>query len=76
MDEDIYLSHAVRTMEGLGFFEGSFHEAPYFGWLFLAGIFSLIGYPNSLGPIVDGNTYSIEMIYLVPRIIMGLLAGC
>ena len=33
----------------------------------------IIGYPDSLSPKV-GDVHSIEMLYLVPRVIMGLLA--
>src|SRR4029077_6023040 len=39
---------------------------------FLAGTLSIIGYPDSLHPKPDVN--SIEMLYLVPRVLMGLLA--
>lgn len=45
---------------------------PYFGQLFLAGILGTFGYPNSLNPSSDVS--SIKSIFLVPRILMGLLA--
>jgi hypothetical protein len=47
------------------------YDHPYFGQLFLAAIFKMIGYPDSLKPSI-GNIHSIEMIYLVPRILMGI----
>jgi hypothetical protein len=74
MDEDTYLRHAIRALEGLGLVEGRFYEAPFFGWLFLAGSLGAIGYPSSLHPTSDGNVHSIEMLYIVPRVLMGLLA--
>ena len=49
------------------------YDHPYFGQLFLAGLFKLIGYPDSLNP-VSGDVNSTQMLYMVPRIIMGLLA--
>ena len=48
------------------------YDQPYFGQLFIAGILGLTGYPNSLNPGADVN--SIEILHLVPRILMGLLA--
>jgi hypothetical protein len=40
--------------------------------LFLAGLLAAVGYPNSLHPTPD--VQSIEMLHLVPRIMMGILA--
>jgi 4-amino-4-deoxy-L-arabinose transferase-like glycosyltransferase len=39
----------------------------------LAGVFKIIGYPDLLNVSV-GNVHSIEMLYVVPRILMGILA--
>jgi hypothetical protein len=39
--------------------------------MFLAGIFSIINYPNGE---VMGNSNPVEQLYLVPRVIMGILA--
>ena len=81
-DEDHYLRKAMHILEGEGLQEDSDdlisyqshkYDHPYFGQLFLAGILKLIGYPDSLSPKV-GDVHSIEMLYLVPRVIMGLLA--
>jgi hypothetical protein len=49
------------------------YDHPYFSWLFLGSIFSLIGYPDSADP-TPGNAHSIEMVWLFPRVIMGILA--
>jgi len=50
----------------------SSYDHPHFGQIFLAGIFQIIGYPSSLHtlPTVE----SIEMLYTVPRVLMGILA--
>jgi Dolichyl-phosphate-mannose-protein mannosyltransferase len=50
---------------------------PYFGQLFLAGALGVINYPALLNP--SSNTigdalHSVEMSYLFPRVLMGILA--
>jgi 4-amino-4-deoxy-L-arabinose transferase-like glycosyltransferase len=45
---------------------------PYFGQLFLAGVLGTFGYPSSLNPSSDVS--SIKSIFLVPRLLMGVLA--
>jgi tetratricopeptide (TPR) repeat protein len=72
-DEGIYIRRAMHVLSGQGPQESSLYDHPYFSQLFLAGVLSLIGYPNSLHPSV-GDVHSIEMLYLVPRILMGILA--
>ena len=49
------------------------YDHPYFGWLFLGSIFSVINYPDSTNP-TPGNVNSIELIWLFPRVTMGILA--
>lgn len=71
-DEGVYMRRAMHVISGLGLQERYFYDHPYFGQLFLAGILSAVGYPNSLHPTLDSN--SIGTLYLVPRILMGLLA--
>ncbi|HJU58621.1 MAG TPA: glycosyltransferase family 39 protein [Nitrososphaeraceae archaeon] len=81
-DEDHYLRKAMHILEGEGLQEDSNdlisnpshkYDHPYFGQLFLGAVLKIIGYPDSLSPKV-GDVHSIEMLYLVPRVIMGLLA--
>ena len=81
-DEDHYLRKAMHIMEGEGLQEDSDdlisyqshkYDHPYFGQLFLGGVLKLIGYPDIFSP-KAGDVHSIEMLYLVPRVIMGLLA--
>ena len=72
-DEGIYLRRAMHVLIGLGPQESLLYDHPYFAQLFLASIFKIIGYPDSLGPSI-GDVHSIETLYLVPRILMGILA--
>jgi Dolichyl-phosphate-mannose-protein mannosyltransferase len=75
-DEGIYIGRALQVLEGQGPQDPYAYDHPYFGQLFLAGIFKLIGYPDSLHPSVEDAeiAHSIEMLWLVPRVIMGILA--
>jgi hypothetical protein len=58
------------------------YDHPYFGQYFLAGMLAVLGYPESLHLSSStvttsggGNTtHSIEMLYLVPRVLIGVLA--
>jgi hypothetical protein len=72
MDEDIYLRKALRALEGAPL--EADRSNPVYGWLFLALGLGAIGYPDSLQPSTDSNTHSIEMLYLAPRLFMGMLA--
>jgi hypothetical protein len=71
MDEDIYLRKSLRALEGLPLENDSANI--WYGWLFLSGALWLVHYPESLNPSADGNIQSIANLYLVPRIIIGLL---
>ena len=51
------------------------YDHPYFGQVFLASILGVLNYPNSLNDSGSGNTeHSIQMLYVVPRLVMGILA--
>ncbi len=71
-DEGVYMRRAMHISTGLGLQERYWYDHPYFGPLFLAGILSAIGFPSSLHPTL--NIDSIGTLWLVPRILMGLLA--
>jgi hypothetical protein len=80
-DEEHYMRKALHVMNGLGPQEGpddplSYrahpYTHPYFGQIFLAGVLGMIGYPDSLNPSTDIK--SIETLYGVPRVLIGLLA--
>ena len=88
-DEGVYMRRAMHVLQGLGpqdpasrFDHGqsstSSYDHPYFGQLFLAGVFALIDYTHLLNPssfTSYGNAlHSIETLYMVPRILMGILA--
>ena len=73
-DEGYYIGRSIHVSEGLGPKEDAArYDHPYFGWLFLGSIFSIINYPDSTNP-TPGNVNSIELIWLFPRVTMGLLA--
>jgi hypothetical protein len=76
VDEGTYMRRAMHMIAYLdpqgSQGGGAYYDHPYFGQLFLAGILSLVGYPDSLHPSTDVK--SIEMLHLVPRVMMGLLA--
>jgi hypothetical protein len=65
----------VLAGEGPQEVSGSFamYDHPYFGQLFLAGALGMIDYPRSLNPSI-GDVQSIEMLYMAPKVLMGLLA--
>jgi len=65
----------VLAGEGPQEVSGSFamYDHPYFGQLFLAGALSMIDYPRSLNPSI-GDVQSIEMLYMAPKVLVGLLA--
>jgi hypothetical protein len=81
--EGQYIQRAMSVLEGLGL-HGSkdinprLHDHPFFGQIFLAGVFAMIGYPdlfsmnNPSSEIEIDNT--IKILYSIPRILMGLLA--
>jgi hypothetical protein len=39
LDEGIYISRGMHLLKGLGIQELSFYDHPYFGQIFLAGVF-------------------------------------
>jgi hypothetical protein len=71
-DEGIYMTRTMHVISGEGPQTGYFHDHPFFGQLFLAGSLFLVGYPNSLNLLQDVS--SVQILYLVPRVLMGILA--
>ena len=72
-DEGVYLRRSIHVLEGLGPQETeTYYDHPFFGQIFLACILFIIGYPGFLSSSFD--IHSIEMLFTVPRILMGLLA--
>jgi hypothetical protein len=80
VDEAHYMRRSMNLLEGQGPQESAkiYHhpyDHPYFGQVFLASILGVLDYPNSLNLSGSGNTeHSIEMLYAVPRLVMGVLA--
>jgi hypothetical protein len=80
VDEAHYMRRSMNLLEGQGPQESAkiYHhpyDHPYFGQVFLASILGVFDYPNSLNLSGSGNTeHSIEMLYVVPRLVMGVLA--
>ncbi len=64
----------MHVLVGQGPQESYLYDHPYFGQLFVAAVFTMIGYPNSLHPSPNGDVHSIEMLYMVPRVLMGIIA--
>ncbi len=74
-DEGIYIRRAMNLLEGQGPQESFLYDHPYFAQFFLAGVLGIVGYPDSLHPSSNGDVlHSIELLYFVPRVLMGLLA--
>ena len=77
-DDGTYIRRALRVLGGLGPQQDTFYDHPYFGQIFLGTVFTLIGYPDLGVPSVPASVQdlelSIEMLYTIPRILMGLLA--
>ena len=67
------MRRAMHVLEGFGPQESYFYDHPFFGQVFLAATLAIIGYPDSLNPESE-DIRSIEMLYIVPRIIIGILA--
>ena len=76
-DDGTYIRRAMNVLKGFGLQESSLYDHPYFGQLFLAGIFKIIGFPGSFYPQstdLKDITHSIQLLYTIPRVIMGGLA--
>ena len=80
VDEGHYMRRAMLLLKGdslqersNAFNEYHAYDHPYFGRLFLASAFNIIGFPDYLSSEVV-NLESIEALYLVPRVVVGILA--
>jgi hypothetical protein len=83
VDEGVYIRRALHTLSGLDPHDPdsrfdhpqsstSSYDHPFFGQLFLAGIFKIINFPQNL--IVNSNSLPVEELFDTPRLIMGVLA--
>jgi hypothetical protein len=85
-DEGHYMRRAMLVLEGLGPHDtikndnialDKPYDHPYFGQLFLAGALGMMNYPALLNPsshTLSDAVHSVEMSYLFPRVLMGILA--
>lgn len=83
-DEGTYMRRAMHVLSGLGPQDpsnrfdhapetDSSYDHPYFGQIFLAALFSIIQYPDSVDfDVADRSSF--EMLYIIPRVLMGILA--
>ncbi|HYY50756.1 MAG TPA: hypothetical protein VE643_07780, partial [Nitrososphaeraceae archaeon] len=63
-DEGIYMRRAMHMLNYQGPQEEStFYDHPYFGQLFLSGVFQIIGYPHLFVSAAGGNlNHMVEML--------------
>ena len=79
VDEGHYMRRAMLVINGLGPQEtdGSYtqqYDHPYFGQIFLGGVLSLVGYPDLYISSEGNSIQTAQSLYLVPRVLMGILA--
>ena len=77
--EGQYMQRAMQVLEGEGLHEprsvlAHFYDHPFFGQLFLAGMLAATDYPPVHSSDESISVNSIEALYIVPRLFMGLLA--
>lgn len=66
-DEGVYMRRAVNVLETGNPQEREFYDHPYWGQLVLAGFLKITGFPDTVEE-------SLELSYIVPRLLMGLFA--
>ena len=71
-DEGVYMRRAVNILQGNSPQESFLYDHPYFGQIVLASGLAITGYPESLNP--TNEPESIGLLYLIPRIFMGIIA--
>jgi hypothetical protein len=83
IDEGVYIRRALHTLNGLGILDSdskfdhpqdttSSYDHPFFGQIVLASIFKIIDYPHTF--ISSSEKTSIESLFSVPRLAMGVFA--
>ncbi len=70
-DEGIYMRRAMNIIDTGNPQESYLYDHPYFGQIILAGVLQITNYPHN-----DTSTdpSSLQNLYLVPRLFMGLIA--
>jgi hypothetical protein len=79
--EGQYMQRAMSVLDGFNLEESKEinprpYDHPFFGQIFLAGVFAMIGYPEVFATNIPSTELdnNIKILYSVPRILMGLLA--
>ncbi|HET9010038.1 MAG TPA: glycosyltransferase family 39 protein [Nitrosarchaeum sp.] len=70
-DEGIYMRRAVNLLETGNPQEGNVYDHPYFGQIAIASVLAITNY-SDIKP--DTNPESLQSLYWIPRIFMGVLA--
>jgi 4-amino-4-deoxy-L-arabinose transferase-like glycosyltransferase len=70
-DEGIYMRRAVNLLDTGNPQEGNVYDHPYFGQIAIASILAIANY-SDFKPSTDPE--SLQSLYMIPRIFMGLLA--
>ncbi len=70
-DEGIYMSRAMHFLDTGDPQESFLYDHPYFGQIILGGVMWITNFPDY---VKDTDSESLEQLYLLPRIFMGLVA--
>ncbi|MCH7560699.1 MAG: glycosyltransferase family 39 protein [Thaumarchaeota archaeon] len=70
-DEGIYMRRAMNMIDTGNPQESYLYDHPYFGQIILAGVLQITNYP---GNDVSTDPESLQNLYLIPRLFMGMIA--
>jgi hypothetical protein len=78
-DEGHYMNRAMHLLQANGPHEEEniytrIFDHPYFGQIFVGAALALVYYPSTLAGDSSGSQTQIEMLYMAPRVLMGLVA--
>jgi hypothetical protein len=78
-DEGHYMNRALHLLQANGPHEDEniytrIFDHPYFGQIFAAAALGLVDYPNILRGDSGSSQTQVEILYMTPRILMGLIA--
>jgi hypothetical protein len=78
-DEGHYMNRAMHLLQANGPHEDEniytrIFDHPYFGQVFVGAALALVDYPSTLTEDHSGGQTQIEMLYMAPRVLMGLIA--
>jgi hypothetical protein len=78
-DEGNYMNRAMHLLQANGPHEDEniytrIFDHPYFGQIFVGAALALVDFPSTLTWDSSGNQTQIEMLYMAPRVLMGLIA--